>query len=52
MIALDASALGGPIQMVIGGCLGGSGLGTGSHSWDARRLRSLVAIGRSLISRA
>ena len=32
MITLVASAFGGPIQMMIGGCLGGSGLGNGSHS--------------------
>ena len=32
MITFAASAFGGPIQMMIGGCLGGSGLGNGSQS--------------------
>ena len=31
MIALEVSAIGGPISLIISGCLGGSGLGTGSH---------------------
>ena len=31
MIALEVSATGGPISLIVSGCLGGSGLGTGSH---------------------
>ena len=31
MITFAASVFGGPIQMMIGGCLGGSGLGNGSQ---------------------
>ena len=32
MITSMVSAMGGPISLIVSGCLGGSGLGTGSHS--------------------
>ena len=32
MIASSASALGGPMHLVVSGCLGGSGLGIDSYS--------------------
>ena len=31
MIALEVNVTGGPISLIVSGCLGGSGLGTGSH---------------------
>ena len=31
MIAFEVSATGGPILLIVSGCSGGSGLGTGSH---------------------
>ena len=31
MNALEISATGGPILLIVSECLGGSGLGTGSH---------------------
>ena len=31
MIAFEASAMGGLISLIVSGCLGGNGLGTGSH---------------------
>ena len=39
MIALRVSAIGGPISLIISGCLGGSGFGTGSHSSRYARRR-------------
>ena len=31
MTVFRASAIGGPISSIVGGCLGGSGFGNGSH---------------------
>ena len=31
MIAFEVSATGGPMSLIVSGCSGGSGLGTGSH---------------------
>ena len=51
MIASGASAFGGPMLLVVSGCLGGSGLGIGSYSGMLGDCDSRSRVGRALVRR-